>query len=383
MNDVKVLFLDQTAALGGAEFSLRDIASRHRSGGRVVLFEDGPFRQLLSDDGIPVEVLPTGFASFRRESRLLSSLTKVPALARAVVSIARRARRFDVVYANTQKAMLVGAIAGALARTPVVFHLHDILSEAHFTKTNRWLSTRFANALCTVVIADSEATGAAFVESGGRSELVSVVRYGFDTPTIERDRAEVLGELGVDPIDFVVGHFSRLSPWKGQEVLVEALRECPVDTHVLLVGDAIFGEHGFVASLEELIERRALQQQVSLIGFRSDVADLMAACDLVVHSSTAPEPFGRVIVEAMLTGTPVIASDAGGPREILRQGETGWLTAPGDASALGACITERHRDRAGSATVASAAFTDAEQRFAMERMHEAIDALLYTVVERS
>lgn len=378
--DIRVLFIDQTAALGGAELCLRDVVGPYRSTGLVMLFEEGPLRQVLELDGVDVEVVEAALGSFRRESRIRAALVLLPALIRALVQVARRSRDFDVVYANTQKAMLVGALASGITGTPLVFHLHDILSEAHFSRTSRWLSTRFANRFCRVVIADSEATRDAFVASGGHEELVSVVYYGFELPSKGRERREVLTELGVDPEAFVVGHFSRLSPWKGQEVLLKALQQCPLGTHVVLCGEALFGEEEFVVELRDLVDLSGLGEQVTFAGFRPDVSDLMAACDLVVHSSTAPEPFGRVIVEAMLSGTPVVAARAGGPCEILRHGETGWLTRPGDVAELGACITSRRRDPADAAAVAASALDDAMARFGLPQMHAAIAELLRTAI---
>ena len=66
----------------------------------------------------------------------------------------------------------------------------------------------------------------------------------------------------------------------------------------------------------------------------------MSLCDLVVHTSTAPEPFGRVIIEAMLCGKPVVAAAAGGAVELIEHGQTGWLTSPGSVSELAKIIRQ-------------------------------------------
>ena len=102
---------------------------------------------------------------------------------------------------------------------------------------------------------------------------------------------------------FVIGHFSRLSPWKGQHILLEALVHCPADVVAILVGDALFGEQDYVQTLKAQVESLGLQNRVHFLGFRSDIVPLMHACDVVAHTSTAPEPFGRVIAEAMLCRT--------------------------------------------------------------------------------
>ena len=121
---------------------------------------------------------------------------------------------------------------------------------------------------------------------------VNVVYNGFETtPYINcrKDRALLREQLGVES-HFVVGHFSRLSPWKGQHVLVEALLHCPEDVVAVFVGDALFGEQDYVTQLHQQIDAFGLSDRVKFLGFRSDIPELMAACDLVAHTSTAPEP---------------------------------------------------------------------------------------------
>lgn len=369
----RVLFLDQTGALGGAEFSLLDVAEPYRRTSRVVLFQPGPFETRLAERGIPVVVLRSSLGEVRRETTGLGQLLTGPAVVRLATRVARMARSFDVLYANSQKALMVAAMAGVMARKPVVFHLHDILSPDHFSSANRWLSTTMANRFCDVVIADSHATRAAFVDAGGDGERCKVIYYGFEAVDDGNDEAARLrAGLNIDPAAFLVGHFSRLSPWKGQEVLVNALGSCSEEVVALLVGEAIFGEQDFVASLRDLIERSGLSSRVHLLGFRDDVSALMAACDVVVHSSTSAEPFGRVIVEAMLAGTPVVAADAGGPTEIIDADRTGLLTTPNDPQALARAV-ERLRDQPELRTaIAGAAKAEATRRFSMAAMHQGI-----------
>jgi glycosyltransferase involved in cell wall biosynthesis len=139
-------------------------------------------------------------------------------------------------------------------------------------------------------------------------------------------------ELGLADVP-LVGVFSRISPWKGQHVLIGALRRLP-GVHALLVGDAIFGEEAYRDELKKLVKEADVSDRVHFLGNRSDVAALMQMTDIVVHTSVAPEPFGRVIVEGMLARKPVVATAAGGAAEIVRDGSTGVLVRPGDAEAL-------------------------------------------------
>jgi glycosyltransferase involved in cell wall biosynthesis len=173
-----------------------------------------------------------------------------------------------------------------------------------------------------------------------------------------------------------VGHFSRLSAWKGQHILLEALTHCPDDIVALLVGDALFGEQDYVEYLHELVAKWGLKQRVKFLGFRSDVPPLMAACDLIAHTSTAPEPFGRVIVEAMLCGRPIVAAAAGGAVELIEAGKTGWLVQPGDAKKLAEVMTQcRDQPRLATA-IASQGQIVATQKFNLSTISQHISQLL-------
>ena len=333
---MKVLFLDHAGVLGGAELYLLDLA-QHFKGGKVLLFSDGPFHECLEGAGVDVEVIraDTKVTGVSREDRGGGGLRALPALASLVRRVARAAKGYDLVFANSQKAFVVGALAGKLARRPVVWCLHDILTADHFSRTNRRLVVTLANTLSAQVIANSQATADAFRSAGGRAPL-RVVHNGIDPAPFEAVKPaevtalrEALG-LGDAP---VVSVFSRLSPWKGQHVLVEALAQLP-EVHALLVGEALFGESAYAEALRARVHTLGLSKRVHFLGFRRDIPALMKLSDIVLHTSTAPEPFGRVIVEGMLAGRPVIAAKAGGAVEIIGDDEGGLLVAPGDAQAL-------------------------------------------------
>src|SRR5262249_40447146 len=100
----------------------------------------------------------------------------------------------------------------------------------------------------------------------------------------------------------------------------------------------LFGEQDYARHLKEMADRPRLRGRVHFLGHRSDVPNLMRAVDLVIHPSVDPEPFGRTLVEAMLTKVPLIASDAGAASDILDGGRAGILVKPNDARALAAAI---------------------------------------------
>lgn len=374
---MKILFLDQSGKPGGAELCLIDIAKPYRDNCLVGLFADGTFKQLLEEQHIPVQVLASQGIEVRKESGLAKGLGSLGQLVPLINRVTALSRNYDLIYTNTQKALVVGAIASFFSRRPLVYHLHDILSLDHFSSTNRRIAVTLANR-AALVIANSQASQSAFIAAGGRKEIVDFVYNGFDLNLYQQPQASLKQELGLDG-KFVVGHFSRLSPWKGQHILLEALQHCPENLVAILVGDALFGEQDYVQQLHTQVTELGLENRVKFLGFRSDIIPLMSACDLVTHTSTVAEPFGRVIVEAMLCGTPVVATKAGGAIELVEDGKTGWLVEPGNVNELAATINICLEQPQLSANIAQQAKLQASQRFDVATINQQIEKLLSNV----
>jgi glycosyltransferase involved in cell wall biosynthesis len=376
----RILFIDQSSNLGGAELCLLDIAKPYRDHCSVVLFSDGPFRHLLENNQINVQIIGKESIALTKDGSLRQSLKAVRQTWPRINQIATAARQYDIIYANTPKALVIGAIASAIAQKPLIYHLHDIISPDHFSPINIQLLIRLANARAVKVIANSEASRTAFIQSGGKSDCVSVIYNGFNPSNYQIDpilRPQIRKLWNWPTNSFIVGHFSRLSPWKGQHILLDALQQCPKEIVAVFVGDALFGEDDYRSSLQEKVKELDLGDRVKFLGFQDQVPDLMSACDLITHTSTAPEPFGRVIVEAMLSGTPVIASAAGGALELLEQNRTGWLTPPGDAQALATTIKHCYNNPTLTQTLAQTAQTQARDRFHQDQIQTQITDLLH------
>jgi glycosyltransferase involved in cell wall biosynthesis len=378
---MRVLFLDQSGKPGGAELCLVDIAKPYGKNALVGLFADGDFRKLLAENQVPVEVLTTQAIKVGKQSGLFQALGSLGQIIPLIHQVVQRARKYDLIYANTQKALVVGAVASFLACRPLVYHLHDILSLEHFSKTNLRVAVNLINRCAALVIANSQASKMAFLEAGGKSDLVRVVYNGFAAKNYEVDELEVrnLRENLKLEDKFVIGHFSRLSPWKGQHILIDALSQCPQDVVVILVGDALFGEQEYVKDLHQKVTALGLENRVNFLGFRADIPQLMTMCDLVTHTSTAPEPFGRVIVEAMLCGKPVIAAEAGGAMELVEDGINGFLVAPGEPQELAQVIHNCRQESAKTANIANNARISASERFDVRIINQQIQELLKSI----
>lgn len=369
MKQPKILFVDHTAVMGGAELSLFDLATAHASTSKVLLFEDGPLRKRLERSGVEVEAIAASQTMLNlRTSSGLNSLITIPELWQLAGQISRLASGYDLILANSQKAFVVTALSALRGSPPVYWYLHDILTAKHFSKINRSIAVFLANRLATKVLVNSEATGKAFVAAGGNPNLYSVVYNGFDSNKFDtitsKERDETRARLGIGNAP-LVGVFSRLSYWKGQHVLLEAVRQLP-EVQVILVGEALFGEQEYVTELKQLAGVPELANRIHWLGFRDDVPALMKACDLIIHTSTEPEPFGRVIVEGQLAQRPVIASAAGGALELIKNDKNGYLFPPEDAIALRQLIGKLLGDPDLAKSIAQQGYEDAKTNFALE-----------------
>ncbi|WP_372623080.1 glycosyltransferase family 4 protein [Falsiroseomonas sp.] len=139
---------------------------------------------------------------------------------------------------------------------------------------------------------------------------------------------------GAAPADKVVLLPGRLTRWKGQMVLVEALARLPGAIGVLAGG----GNDAFAQALQDRAVQLGLDARLVLAGHVEALDVALLAADVVVHASTDPEAFGRTVIEAQAMARPVVASDLGGPRETVEEGVTGWRVAPGDPAALAATL---------------------------------------------
>ena len=130
----------------------------------------------------------------------------------------------------------------------------------------------------------------------------------------------------------------RLTSWKGHAVLLDAIARLDrPDVMCVFVGSHQ-GRRSYAKELERQATRLGIAGRLRLVGQCEDMPAALSLADVVVHASTKPEAFGRVVIEAQAMGRPVIASDLGGPVETVRHGETGWRVSPADPEALAAAI---------------------------------------------
>ena len=381
MQPPRLVFVSHTGAVSGAERVLIDVVKAFPDSSAFV-FEDGALAGLLRSSGLSVKVAVNGqsLAGVRRSNSLFSAMPLLGSLARLIWELRGETRQFDVIYANSQKAFTLSALSCVFTRKTLVWHLHDILSAAHFGAKQLKMQVFLANRFAKLVIVPSVAAADAFVAAGGRASLVKVVANGVTAASESRSKLQLRADLSL-PDGPLIGVFSRLAAWKGQEIVIRAVARCPEVT-AIIAGDALFGERAYAGRLKQLVRELNLESRVQFLGQRGDVQQLMRAMDIVVHPSVDAEPFGLTLVEAMLAHVPVIASNAGASSEILESGKAGGLVAAGDVDALAAAIQNVIADAPRLAPQLDYAQKRAETVYAVAGMQNSIRNLLQNVAPR-
>jgi glycosyltransferase involved in cell wall biosynthesis len=325
------LFVQSTTEIGGAETVLLNLLEasaelRRRSVVVTLGFGEGNLPDRLRAFGVDVVELKMG--------RLRHPWRVVPAF-RELLAVARSAG-VRAVIGNGGHPQVVGGMVARLAGARAVFMAHMIYPYPIWKNDPRdFLALAGPLDLALAVSKAAQAT-----LSKLRPSVPNRLLYN-GTPTRQVTAAEAHDarrELGAGDGEVLIGVFGRLQRWKGQDLFVEAAAEVArarPHTRFAVVGGSVFGlEPEFLEGLRDRADTLGLGDRLLFTGFRSDVPRLMAACDVVCHTSRVPEPFGLVIVEAMALGRSVIATEGGGPSEIIASDEYGLLVPPGDSRAL-------------------------------------------------
>jgi len=335
---LRVVYLDHSAMLSGGELALaRLLPALDGVEPHVILAEDGPLTQTLRTAAISFEVLPmASVARELRRDRIRAGrlpLGSVVVAAAYVVRLAGRLRRLrpDLVHTNSLKAAIYGGLAARLAGVPVVWHVHDRITQEYLPSAAVGLVRALARWVPAGIIANSRST---LDTLGPLPCPAAVVPSPIDPALLDRARAP----RGDRP--FTVTIVGRLAPWKGQHVFLEAFAKAfpGGPERALVVGGALFGETDYERELHALAARLGLTDRVEFTGFTDDVAGQLDRADVLVHASVIPEPFGLVVVEGMAAGLPVIAADAGGPAEVITNEVDGLLCPPANVDALATAL---------------------------------------------
>ena len=384
----RIGIMTHTAVLSGAELAMLrwvEHIPADRFQPVAVVLRAGPLVDRLRSLGIETHVVPLGGVAATAERSALLSSTGLRGVLQIVVFLPRLTRalrelRLDLVQTNSLKSDLIGLVATRLAHVPLVWYVHDRISRDYLPRPVATFFRVLARLGPRRLVVNSEATRESL-------RLPAFIAYpGVDPSWGNSSTVADLAAPRHKTAPPVIGLVGRISPTKGQREFVLAaarvLDDHP-DATFRIIGSAMFNEADYETEVRGLVDEQGLGDRVHFCGFAKDVAAAMRQLDLLVHASPVPEPFGQVIAEAMALGVPVIATDAGGAVEVLRDGnqELGLLVPPGDSEALAEAIARTLDDPEAARQRAALAVPSVRSRFDVRRTaatlmsvwHDALD----------
>ncbi len=364
----KIFYLLDSLNIGGTETQAVELARRMDPAKYDVtlacLRKEGPLLANLNGSSVNVvEFHPKGG---------IDSPQGLYQLARMVAFLRRG--KFDVVHAHDLWSNMIGVVAGKLAGVPVIVTSQRDLSHDAWYKSSRKKWLRRAQSASSAVLTNASMIREGLVRDEGLDpQKVRVIHNGVDLDRFRAApgaRARLFPGMERAKIVVLVGNMH--TDVKGQPTLIAAApgigSRCP-QARFVLVGD---GE--MRAQFEQSAEAVGVESRFLFVGRRSDVADILAACDLAVLPSAA-EGMPNAVLEYMAAGLPVVASAVGGNLEVVEDGVTGLLVPPGDAVALGNAVARLLDDDALARSMAEKAREMVERKFSFERLTREVGAL--------
>jgi glycosyltransferase involved in cell wall biosynthesis len=330
--------------LGGGEHSFLDLLSRLKDSWDIlaVVPEEGELETRLRQKGIKTQVIPLPSMKPWYAFSMLTSLI-------AYFNISRRYHP-TLIYGNGPRAAFYGGLAGRFLGLPAIWHCRIADSDPYLDPILTRLNSR--------IIANSHATAKRF--KGSLQSKVTVVHNGVDIERL-RDHTGLWPDL-IENTWKVVLVVARVSKWKRHDLALAAFQQIAAlepDAHLVCVGSPDELEPEWWNHLQKQTHQSEVSKRIHWVGQISDVRPWYKAAHLLLLCSDN-EPFGRVLVEAMACGVPVIATRSGGIPEIVRHGEDGILVSPGNVDEVADAIAKLLGNEALRGTLADSALKRSE-----------------------
>ena len=335
----RVMYLSHRAELVGNSLAmLRLLAALPNVDAHVILGEHGPLEKRLIDAGITVDCLPVDSslivdgAHARLGNRLRSG--QLAAMRLSVDQIAERIRELepDLIHSTTMTSAILGALAARRAHVPIVWQIRGNISRSNMSFP----------AVLGLRVASQIFPDAILTNSWKTWSTLGLTRRGPTTAS------QVVGDLvqSVEPDamprdarPLTVAIVSRLVPWKGQQVFLDAFASVFAGTGAvaLLVGDPV--DEAYAIELHQQVADLGIGDQVRFTGFVEDVPSLLRDVDILVHASTHPEQFSQTVIEGMAAGLAVVTSEASETIRVISDGMDGLVYPDSDVAALADRLT--------------------------------------------
>jgi glycosyltransferase involved in cell wall biosynthesis len=379
---IKIAYVEQDSNIGGAEvnlFYLFERMNRDHFYPVVVVPCEGPLTERLKEIGVRYHIIAqvkfistSTYILWKKIFNPFAVIYDVLVFLPTVWSLRSflKKERVNIVHTNSMLAHIYGGIAAKIAGIPCIWHMQDIVNPRMVFGFAERAMNIFGNFLPKRIISVSNAVEKMF--KGKSAQKVRVVYNGTDTKKFSSqiDGSGIRKEFNISNDEFVVGIVGRLVIWKGQREFLKAasviVRKIP-NTKFLIVGDTTFGSKEYKKELYDLACELGIESKVIFSGGRDDIPNIIRAMDVMVHTSIDPEPFGLVIIEGMASGVPVVASNRGGPIEIIEHGKDGFLADPEKTENLATIIMELLKNKYLRKKIGEKARKKVVEQFSVEK----------------
>ena len=257
-----------------------------------------------------------------------------------------REKKIDVIYCNCIRAVLSIALAAKLSRIPMMLYIKGELQNRILDPIGFFLSDKILF-FCEANKNDKYPN---LIKK--YKKKIGLLKIGLNLETIvdieKRDKTTLSHQLSIAPNRINIAYSGLLTPLKGVHYLLDAMSlivKAFPEVMLYIIGDCVIDEHqNYKDTLFDLIEKNNLKNHVTFTGWRTDALDVVSLMDILVHPSLS-EGFGRAVLEAMALGKAVVASKVGGLREIIKDGENGFLVEPQNAEHLAQKLCDLLKDR--------------------------------------
>lgn len=335
---MKIAFYNHTSMISGAEISLLLTAKNLPEAHPIIFAPEGELLQKARSEGIEVVALPSFRARMTRNPFLLIVYMMGMLWAGWKLALLMKKSQVDLIHANSIRAGMMAGLFRWYHRLPVVWHVRDMPPQGFIGELIKKLAGSTSQAI--IGISESVIQG---IDHPSVAERCHLVHNGVELKSFSKIRKQLIkerirAELQTPQEAQVLTIIGQIAPWKRQEDAIEAfaslVRE-ERDAVLWIVGEAKFRQENeqYLGRLHEKVRLMGLEDKVKFTGFREDVLEICCAADLLLLCSDH-EPFGRVIIEAMSQGTPVIGTRGGGVPEIIEHGMSGFMYEIGNTEEL-------------------------------------------------
>ena len=377
-----IVFLHSSSELYGSDRSLLNLVKnldKDKFNITVILPEDGPLVDKINrfDN---VEVIINELAVLRRKNLSLSGMSQYfIMLIKSIKFINNliKEKNIDIVYTNTS-VIFAGGISAKFCKVKSVWHIREIIK----SKYERFIVSKIVNIFSDYIIANSKATAEAISKNKDKVKVIYNaidIEKDINLEYIDEAYNEVAATVVRSNNKIKVGMAGRINRWKGQKLFVDMAKLVSQDNdnvEFLIAGNVYKGEDYILDDLKEYILESGVKDKIGLLGQVDNMNSFYKNIDIFILPSIQPEPFGLVVIEAMNNKLPVVATNHGGPVEIIENNIDGFLVDYKDAKEMAQVVNKLIKDKDLRNYIAANAEKKVKKQFNVNRYVDEISCIL-------